>query len=256
MAAVTIYSDFGAPQNKVSHCCHYFPIYLPWSDELTHWKKPWCWKELGAGGEGDDRGWDDWMASSTRWAWVWVNSRSCWWTGRPGVLWFMGSQRVGHDWATELNWTELNWTELMGPDAIILVFWMLSFKPAFSLSSFTFHREVFSSSSLSAIKVVSSAYLKLLIFLLAILIPVCASSSPAFLMMYFAYKLNKQGDNTQPWCTPFPILNQSVVPCLFLTVASWPAHRFLRRQVSWSCIPISWRIFHSLLWSIQSKALA
>ena len=60
---------------------------------------------LGAGGEGDDRGWDDWMASPTQWAWVWVNSRSWWWTGRPGVLRLMGSQRVGHDWATELNWS-------------------------------------------------------------------------------------------------------------------------------------------------------
>ena len=59
---------------------------------------------LGAGGEGDDRGWDGWMASSSRWTWVSVNSRSWWWTGRPGVLWFIGSQRVGHDWATELNW--------------------------------------------------------------------------------------------------------------------------------------------------------
>ena len=60
----------------------------------------------------DDRGWDGWMASPTQWTWVWVNSWSCWWTGRPGVLWFMGSQRVRHDWATELNWTErLNqWT--------------------------------------------------------------------------------------------------------------------------------------------------
>ena len=62
---------------------------------------------LGAGGEGDDRGWDGWMASLTRWTWIWVNSWSWWWTGRPGVLRFMGSQRVGHDWATELNWTEL-----------------------------------------------------------------------------------------------------------------------------------------------------
>ena len=76
-------------------------------EELTHWKRPWCWEGLGAGGEGDDRGWDGCMASPTRWAWVWVNSGSWWWTGRPGVLWFMGSQRVGHDWATELNWTEL-----------------------------------------------------------------------------------------------------------------------------------------------------
>ena len=66
--------------------------------------KDWCWEGLEAGGEGDDREWDGWMASLTRWTWVWVNSRSCWWTGRPGMLQFMGLQRVGHDWATELNW--------------------------------------------------------------------------------------------------------------------------------------------------------
>ena len=95
-------------------------------------------------------------------------------------------------------------------------------------------RGFFSSSSLSAIKVVSSAYLRLLIFLPAILIPACASSSPAFLMMHSAYKLNKQGDDIQPWCTPFPIWNQSVVPCPLLTVASWPAYRFLKRQIKWS----------------------
>ena len=65
-------------------------------------------RDLGAGGKGDDRGWDGWMASPTRWTWVWMNSGSWWWTGRPGVLWFTGSQRVGHDWATELSWTELN----------------------------------------------------------------------------------------------------------------------------------------------------
>ena len=75
-----------------------------WCEELTHWKSPWSWEGLGAGGEGDDRGWDGWMASPTLWTWVWVNSGSWWWTGRPGVLWFMRSQRVGHDWATELNW--------------------------------------------------------------------------------------------------------------------------------------------------------
>ena len=72
-------------------------------EELTHWKRPWCWEGLGAGGEGDDRGWDGWMASPTLWSWVWVNPGSCWWTGRPGMLQFMGSQRVGHDWVTELN---------------------------------------------------------------------------------------------------------------------------------------------------------
>ena len=74
--------------------------------ELTRWKRLWCWEILGAGGEGDDWGLDSWMASLTRWTWIWVNSGSWWWTGRPGVLRFMGSQRVGHDWATELNWTD------------------------------------------------------------------------------------------------------------------------------------------------------
>ena len=73
-------------------------------EELTHWKRLWCWDGLGARREGDDRGWDGWMASPTRWMWVWGNPRSWWWTGRPGVLQFMGSQRVRHDWATELNW--------------------------------------------------------------------------------------------------------------------------------------------------------
>ena len=74
---------------------------------LTHWKRLWSWEGLGAGGEGENRGWDGWVASWTRWTWVWVNSGRWWWAGRPGVLRFMGSQRVGHDWATELNWTEL-----------------------------------------------------------------------------------------------------------------------------------------------------
>ena len=163
MAAVTICYDFGAQENKVSHCFHCFPIYLPWSDES-----------------------------------------GC------------------HD----------------------LIFWMLNFKPTFSLSSFTFIKRLFSSSSLSAISVVSSAYLRLLIFLLAILIPACDSYSLAFYMIYAAYKLNKQGDSMQPWCTLFPIWNQSVVPCPFLTIDSWPAYRFLRRQVRCSGMPISWRIFH------------
>ena len=106
----------------------------------------------------------------------------------------MGSQRVGHDWAT------------------------------FTLFYF---------------------------FLPTILIPSCASSSPAFRMMCSAYKLNKQGDNIQPWCTPFPIWNQSIVPYLVLTVASWLAYRFLRRQVRWSGIPICLRIFHRFLRSLN-----
>ena len=143
--------------------------------------------------------------------------------------------------------------EVVWPDSIILVFWMLTFEPTFSLSSITFPRKLFSS-LLYAIRVVSSAFLRLLIFLPTILIPACTSFRPVFLMMYSAYKLNKQGDNIQPWCTPFPIWNQSLFPCPILTVASWPAYRVLKRQVRWSGIPISWRIFHSLLWSTQSKA--
>ena len=141
--------------------------------------------------------------------------------------------------------------EVMGPDAMILVFWMLSFEPTCSLSSFTFIKRLFSSLVLSAIRVVSSAYLR---FLSAILIPVHASSILAFCMMYSGYKLNKQGDNIQPWHTPFLVWNQSVVPYPVLTVASWPAYRFLRRQAGWSGIPISSGIFHSLLWSTQSKS--
>ena len=71
-----------------------------WCEEVTHWKRPWCWERLGAG-EGHDRGWDGWMASLTRWTWVWASSGRWWWTGKPGVLQSTGSQRVGHDWATE-----------------------------------------------------------------------------------------------------------------------------------------------------------
>ena len=75
-------------------------------EELTHWKRSWCWEGLGAGEEGDNRGWDVWMASLTRWTWVWVDSGSWWWTGRPRMLQIMGLQRVRHDWATELNRTD------------------------------------------------------------------------------------------------------------------------------------------------------
>ena len=77
-----------------------------WCKELNHWKRPWCWERLRAGGEGDNRGWDGWMASPTQWTWVWVDSRSWWWTGRPGLQQFMRSQRVGHNWETKLNWTK------------------------------------------------------------------------------------------------------------------------------------------------------
>ena len=164
MAAVSICSDFGTQENKICHCFHYFPIYLPWSD---------------------------------------------------------------------------------GTGTIIFIFWMFNFKPAFSFSSFTFINRLFHSSLLYAIRVVSSAYLRLLIFLLAILIPAGVSSILPFHIMYSAYKLNKQGDNIRPRCTAFPIWNQPVVPCPVLTGASWPVYRYLRRQVRWSGIPIFWRIFHT-----------
>ena len=77
--------------------------FATWCKELALLRRPWCWERLRAEGEGDKRGWNGWMASPTQWTWVWVNSRSWWWTGRPGMPWFMGSQWVGHDWVTELN---------------------------------------------------------------------------------------------------------------------------------------------------------
>ena len=146
-------------------------------------------------------------------------------------------------WSGGIRWHDLN------------VF-NVELQASFSLSSFTCIKRFLSSSSLSAIRLVSSAYLRLLIFLPAMLIPAYDSSRVAFCMMYSAYKLNKQGDNIQPWRTPSQIWNQSVFPCPVLIIISWPAYRFLKRQVRWSGIPISFNIFHSLLWSIQSKALA
>ena len=175
MAAVTIHSDFGAPENKICHCFHFFPS-------------------------------------------------------------------ICHD--------------VMEPDAMVFVFLTLCFKPVCSLSSFTLIKRLFRSSSLYAIRVVLSAYLKLLIFLPELMIPACDWFILAFHMIYSAYMLNKQSDNIQPWRTPFSYWKQSVVPCPILTVASWPAYRFLKRQIRWSGIPISFRIVHSLLWSTQSKALA
>ena len=109
-----------------------------------------------------------------------------------------------------------------------------AFSQLFHSLAFTFIKRFFISSLLSAIKVVSSANLRLLIFLLAVLIPTCDSSIRAFQMVYSAYKLSKQSDNIQSWLTPFPILNLSVVPSPVLIVASCPAYRFLRRQVMWS----------------------
>ena len=124
-----------------------------------------------------------------------------------------------------------------------LSFFTLSFKPSFPLPAFTLIKRLFSYSSLSAIRVASSAYLKLLIFLPAVLIPAYNSSGLAFLMMCSAYKLNKQDDNKQSCCTPFSILNYSVVPYWVLTVASWPSYGFLRRQVSLSGIPFSFLLY-------------
>ena len=157
--------------------------------------------------------------------------------------------KICHYFSNYLPWSDETWCHDFS-------FLNAEFKTTFSLPSFSFIKGLFISSSLSAIRVVSSAYWRLLIFLLANLILACSSSSQAFYMMYFAYKLNKQSDNTQPSHHPFPIWNQSIVRYNVLTVASWPAFRFLRRQVRWSGISISWRIFHSLLWSTQSKALA
>ena len=180
-------------------------------------------ERLRTRGDGDDRGLNGWMASPTQWTWVWANSGRWWRTGKPNTLQSTSSQRVRYNWATEetfviaclprskyllILWLQSSSAvildpkkiksvtvfifspfichEVMGSDAMILVFWMLSFMPVFSLSSFTLIRRLFSFSSLSAIRVISSAYLRLLIFLLAILIPACASSSLAFHMMYSA----------------------------------------------------------------------
>ena len=129
---------------------------------------------------------------------------------------------------------------------------MLNFKPTFSLSFLTFIKRLLSS-LLSIIRVVPSAYLRLLIFLQAVFIPACDSLSLAFCMMYSACKLNKQGDNMQPGYTPFLSWNHSVVLCPVLTVASWPAYIFLRRQVMWSGMPISLRIFHIKMGTIKDR---
>ena len=148
----------------------------------------------------------------------------------------------------------------MGPDVIILAFWMLSFKPTFSLSFFSFIKMLFSSSSLSAIRVVSPVYLRLLLFLLAILILACASSSPLFLMTYSAYKLNKQGDNIQPWRTLFPIWNQSVAeacPTLSDPIdrspPDYPVPAILQaRTLEWVAISFS----NAWKWKVKVKSLS
>ena len=138
-----------------------------------------------------------------------------------------------------------------GPDAMILVFWMLSFKPTFRLSSFTFIKRLFGSLCHKNGVICISEVIDIS--------PGNIDSNLCFLQpsishdIYSAYKLNKQSDNIQPWGTPFPIWNWSVVPCTVLTVASWPAEGFLRRPVRWTDIPISLGIFLSLLWSTQSR---
>ena len=142
----------------------------------------------------------------------------------------------------------------MGPDAITLVFWMSSFKSALSLFSFPFIKRLYFLFTFCHWSV-SSVYLRWLIFLPAILIPAYESSSPIFSIMFSAYKLNKQGDNIQPWCTPLPIWNWSVGPCPVLTVTSCTSCRFVMRQVRWFGTPISSRMFHSLLWPTQSKCI-
>ena len=100
--------------------------FATWCEELTHLQRPWCWERLKAGGEGDDRGWDGWMASPTWWTWVWVSSGTWWWTGKPGVLQSMGWQRVGHDWVTELNWYILEYYSAIKKNEFesVLVKWM------------------------------------------------------------------------------------------------------------------------------------
>ena len=107
-----------------------------WCEELTHLKRPWRWERLKAEGKGNDRGWDGWMASLTQWTWVWVNSRNWHRTGRPGMLQSMGSQRVGHDWVTELNWSprDLFSQPSLGPypwQRLIMALQYLSFPSSF-----------------------------------------------------------------------------------------------------------------------------
>ena len=119
-----------APNPSQHQSLFQWVLWPPHAEELIHWKSLWCGEGLGAGEEGGDRGWDGWMASPTRWTWVWVNSGSWWWTGRPGVLRFMELLRVGHDWATELIWTEGNaaalWP-LLGQQRKILCGWQFIF---------------------------------------------------------------------------------------------------------------------------------
>ena len=105
-----LYSPWGRKESEMTEQLSLFGglpfnTFATWWEELTHRKRPWCWERLKAG-EGEDRGWDGWMASPAQGTWVWASSRSWWWTGKPGVLQSIGLQRVRHNWATKLNWTE------------------------------------------------------------------------------------------------------------------------------------------------------
>ena len=91
-----------------------------WCEELTPWKRPWCWERLEVGGEGDNKGWGGWMVSPTRWTWVWTSSGSWWWTGKLGMLQSMRSQRVGHNWATEPNLTTQDKTDVFNSAVVIV----------------------------------------------------------------------------------------------------------------------------------------
>ena len=97
-------------------------ILATWCEELTPWKRPWCWERLRAGGERDDRGWEGWMVSLTRWMWIWASSGSWWWTGRPGVLQSMESQKVWQDWANELNWSSPEQTAPSLPSSLTTLY--------------------------------------------------------------------------------------------------------------------------------------
>ena len=159
------------------------------------------------------------------------------WMEEPGWLQFIGLLRAEHYWATSLTSYFHALEKEMATHPSVLAWRIPGMGKPGGLLSMGSHRVRHNWSDLLA--ATACPYLKLLIFLPEILIPACASSSPAFLMMYSAYKLYKQGDSIQPWCAPFPIWNQSIVPHSVLTVASWPAYRFLKRQVRWSGIPIS-----------------
>ena len=113
-----------------------------WCEELTHWKRPWCRERLRAGGEGDDRGWNGWMASPTQWTWVWVDSGSWWWTGRPGVLQFMGSQRVGHDWVDELMMKRTSFFLVLVLEALVGLQRIIQF-PHFSIRGWSIDLDYF-----------------------------------------------------------------------------------------------------------------